>query len=172
MKPSWHHTNTLALPLALLVLLPFLFACWFHLEQFSIRREMQEKLKGRETETLRLPRESLVWYKPGKEILVNGRLFDVLRITPDGSQLLVYGLFDPKETQLQMKAIRLLHRQQEEKEGSLSILSKLLQQICALPEQHQLTNIPATLPSAFSIITTVVLPDRALPVTGPPPRML
>lgn len=159
-----------SIPLAALVLTPFLFACYFQVQQSVIRKRMEEKLMGQELTVLKLKQADLVWYKKGKEIILQGRLFDVFSITQKGDDLTVSGLFDDAETKLHMKAIRLLDKENRNHNKSLAGYAHWLQQLFTSPETHEPDPPPAAAEKNFAAAGKSLLPQGNLTAVFSPPR--
>ena len=80
---------------------PLLYTIGWQVKQQTIRHRMHEALEYTLTHTLTLTPPELSWAIEGKELLINGRLFDVKEINPCANGTLeIKGLFDDEETQL------------------------------------------------------------------------
>lgn len=66
----------------------------------AIRIIMFEKLEKENIQSLRLPADKINWYKKGREIIIDGKMFDVKSIVRQGEEYLITGLFDEMETTL------------------------------------------------------------------------
>ena len=90
--------------LLIVLLCPLLMFVSIQLRQVCIREAMMERLERESQHTVKL--EKLIWYKKDKELLIEGRLFDVKSIQKcDDGKYLVKGLYDEEETELK-KQIR------------------------------------------------------------------
>lgn len=71
----------------------------FYYQQKDIRTDIKKAFKTKELSVIRL--NKIKWYKKNKEIIVNGTLFDISKITKqkDGTYL-VEGLYDHQEQKL------------------------------------------------------------------------
>jgi hypothetical protein len=99
---------------------PMLLTAWMLFMQARIRHEMLEKLEKENLETLILRRDQIQWKEKGKELLIDGQLFDVFSMTPTTAGYQVRGLWDRAETALKNKLDHTLEHQQERREqGSL-----------------------------------------------------
>ena len=85
--------------LLLILLCPLIMFVGIQLRQVCIREAMMERLERESQHTVKL--EKLIWYKKDKELLIEGRLFDVKSIhkCEDGKSC-VKGLYDEEETKL------------------------------------------------------------------------
>lgn len=87
--------------LLVLVLAPvaFMFVC--HVRQQAIQHRMKERLEEQLLQAIVLNKDDIHWFKPGKEIMIENRLFDVKHIEElsDGTTRFT-GLYDEEETLL------------------------------------------------------------------------
>lgn len=82
-------------------LLPWLFICSFYLRQNQIRNKMKEKFEtGAPHQRLSIPDHAINWVKTGKEIVVNGKMFDIKTAYSENGITHFTGLFDEEETLL------------------------------------------------------------------------
>jgi len=86
--------------MATIIMLPFFFIAVFHLQKFFVQVEMRQELKHKQLVTLQLPVDEIQWYKEGKEIIVEGLLFDVKSITYNNGLATISGLYDKKEKEI------------------------------------------------------------------------
>ncbi len=93
-----------------LTVLPLLYAAWLSVKQVQVQQTMQEQLENTALQTITLPTTSLHWAKAGKELLIDGHLFDVKKITYTANYITVTGLFDKAETAIK-KIINNHHHQ-------------------------------------------------------------
>ncbi len=84
----------------LVVAAPLLFSVVLVCRQFQVQREMQEKLETASLQTITLPAANTSWVTPGKEIAIDGKLFDVKAFEYCGNNIRLTGCFDIKEDQL------------------------------------------------------------------------
>lgn len=82
---------------------PFISYLHFTISRAIHRHHMWEMAEQSHTETLLLPKNTLVWVKKGKEILVNGTYFDVKKITYKNDWATVTGIYDHVEKQLEQQ---------------------------------------------------------------------
>ncbi len=86
---------------------------------------MKERLESEMLHTISMAESDAHWLKEGKEMLVNGRMFDVksFQQSSDG-KVIVSGLYDDDETAL-VKAVR--DTQQKDNNTSGKLLAQLFQ---------------------------------------------
>ena len=80
---------------------PLFVFLFFIAQRQYLRWQMEEKLEKEQLTTITINAHDFKWYKEGKEIVVNGHLFDVEEIKRlDNDQLLITGLYDYQEQEL------------------------------------------------------------------------
>ena len=72
----------------------------FSLHQLWIRHEMLEKLEVEHLHLITLNLKDLHWEEEGKELMIDGRMFDVNSMKISGDKVLLNGLYDDEETRL------------------------------------------------------------------------
>ena len=82
------------------VAVPFVFILFVHIKQQTIRHKMKESLEHQLLQTITLSENEINWVKPGKEILVDGKMFDIKSHVIVNSRHKFTGLFDHEETAL------------------------------------------------------------------------
>ena len=107
-------------------LLPTLFLAFALIHQHWIKWEMQEKLEKSQLTTLTLRTHSIQWAKKGKEILIDGKLFDVKSIVVENEQATIIGLFDEEETTLVTQINTQVHQHHTSHQLKLSLFSSIL----------------------------------------------
>ena len=83
-----------------IIMLPVFYVAVFHLQKNVVQQAMKKKLKHQQLVTIEIPVHKICWYIPGKEILVNGSLFDVESIVYNNGIALIKGLYDTQEKEL------------------------------------------------------------------------
>jgi hypothetical protein len=80
--------------------IPVAMVLSFHINQQLVRYEMKEKLEEQNLHTITLSTENVHWVKKNKEILVNGKMFDVKSFSIENGLFKFTGLYDEEETAL------------------------------------------------------------------------
>ena len=152
-------------------LTPVLYILVFHIHQFSVRLEMQKQLNDQALQTISLSANELQWTRNGKEIIVDGKLFDVKAIDyrSNGDALLT-GLYDHDETLL----IELLQRDQEEEDDTTTgeQLTNLFQLVLTLPGSlvHEYNNCLLRKGTGFPV-NDMALSSVFKKILTPPPQV-
>ncbi|MBK8611457.1 MAG: hypothetical protein IPL84_16350 [Chitinophagaceae bacterium] len=62
------------------------------------------------TQTVSVPVNNIEWVKKGKEVIINGKYFDVSSYTTVGDQVLLTGYFDQKEDKIVSHIKKVFHQ--------------------------------------------------------------
>ncbi len=101
MKKRLLYRQLQATGLGLLMALPMLSPLFHAIRISSHHFEMwSHEIKG-ELQTLEIDASSIRWKKENKELLINGRYFDVKKITYSKDKAILTGFFDEKEDLLE-----------------------------------------------------------------------
>src|SRR5687767_12377378 len=113
-KRTW-----MAAALLVLISLPLGLFIYYKVQQMVVRHEMMEKLEHAELQTIELSASDVQWYEENREIIVKGKLFDVLSQSkvPGTDKIRFTGLFDEAETELEYKAGRLIQEKEKNDAG-------------------------------------------------------
>ncbi len=81
---------------------PLLFVLFFSFKQQVIRHRMHRRLEEQQLHTVVLAENTVRWAEEGKEILIEGRLFDVQSMEHKDGTIIFHGLYDEEETELEL----------------------------------------------------------------------
>jgi len=112
--------------------------------------------------------KKIEWIKKGKEIMVNGKLFDVKKIVKENGQLIVTGLFDDEETAIE----NYLKRQSQGTQNSFVIRFLLWTQSLLCISWCFFVLLFFNRNLSFSITAQKKYTNPFLPVLTPPPCCL
>ncbi len=95
----------------------------FQLGKSVNRSQIKESMEYSRLEKKLLSQNQIHWVKEGRELIIDGKMFDVHSIKQlPGGTMEIYGLSDEKENQLNKEVERLLHKNK----GLQSVLVKIL----------------------------------------------
>lgn len=165
-----YKNKTLTVGLLIIISLPGLLVLHYQLRQLQIRHQMLESLEKQYVQTIRLPEKEIQWYKKNKELIIDGKLFDIKTISAENGMVTCTGLFDEKETLLKEKIHQLQRRQQKNKDGENLVIKfisfTLFYQGKIQPElQYNLTHI-----IPYGLYQNAPLLSKGLPTPAPPPK--
>lgn len=86
--------------LLLLVAIPIFFSVSILVKQKILHFQRDKKFEKETLQIVVVSAENIYWVKPGKEILLDGKLFDVKSYTRKGNNISLLGFFDHKEDKL------------------------------------------------------------------------
>jgi hypothetical protein len=114
-------------------LTPLLFTLAFTIKQQSIRHRMKERMEIQALHSITLADNEIRWAKEGKEIWVNGKMFDIKRSDHKNGLTTFYGLYDEDETLLKIVFNNGWKKKMTEQNQLLSQFFQSLQGICFTP---------------------------------------
>lgn len=126
-----------AFAFALLIALPLVFIGGMLVKQKIIRFQREERMERELLQTITVATEKIHWIKQGKEILLEGRMFDVKNFRQESGSYTLTGFFDDEEDTLhgQMKNIT-----GEKKDAFITAVFNFLQ----IPVYHEPEVQPAS----------------------------
>lgn len=83
--------------------IPLCLAIAFLLKQQIVAHQAFEKLENSASKTYQFSLAYIHWVKEGKELLVNGKMFDVKHSKITGNNIEITGIFDEEEDALQQQ---------------------------------------------------------------------
>ena len=95
MKAAFHKLTTCFL--LCLAALPLLFTIYIQTSQSILHEQMREELEENKLVTIRVSTSALSWTESGKEVIIDGKMFDVERFAVEGNAVVLTGLFDTDE---------------------------------------------------------------------------
>ncbi len=107
-----------AFAMLLLVALPVFLSVGLYIKQQLVQHERTQRFKTELLETFTIKAEKVDWIEVGKEIRINGRLFDVKSFKKNGANIIFTGFFDHKEDNL-VQQIAKLAKQKNQSQNPL-----------------------------------------------------
>ena len=98
----------------IIILCPVVIFYTLSIYQKVVQHLMEEKMEQAFLQTIVVKNGTFVWTKNGKEILVNGKMFDVKFYSNTGDEVIFKGLYDEEEK----KIIKELDALEHSKKGS------------------------------------------------------
>lgn len=96
--------------------------------QFYIRQRMETALEKETLTTISLPATEVVWYEEGREIMVEGQMFDIKSYTVKDGVFTAMGIFDEEETEV----VNLMKGHWSEQDQSQTLFGLLLLSHCII----------------------------------------
>ena len=104
-----------------LFLLPYLYFFGFNIQQQRVYDKMEERLEKENLITLIISAEEIQWVKYNKEVLFNGKMFDIKEIVFDDGEYIMQGLFDEDEMQLLANLKKNIENTTKQKQANLLV---------------------------------------------------
>ena len=79
---------------------PVFLSVKFILKEILIEQEVEKKMKTEVLQSVSIAKSGIIWIKPGKEILLDDKLFDVKYFESANDIIILTGFFDNEETEL------------------------------------------------------------------------
>ena len=149
-------------------LVPLLFMAVSLLHQQWNRWEMTEKMEHAQLIELAIQDTAVHWVKPGKELLVNGKLFDVKTVAHQNGVTHFTGLYDHEETAIIAHIRNQMHKEQGTQRVQATLFCYLLLGGDPTQLQHdficyqEITSRPQILDEGF------LIPPALARMTPPP----
>jgi hypothetical protein len=96
-----------AFVLLLILAIPLFFSVSVLIKQHIVQYQRNENFRKEILQTITISSTAVYWINPGKEILFNGKLFDVKSYIKKGNSLYLTGFFDEKEDKLVKQIVKL-----------------------------------------------------------------
>lgn len=157
----------------LLMTAPLAFNTFSLIQERLHFHQMQETLEQKSLQTLHLPESAITWIIPGKELRIDGKLFDVKCHTLKQGWMTIEGLFDEEEESIRESLVRYTEAHHPLTEPKIQLLASLL--------TPALVNAYAFQPVNFNLFDGnrhlsprryCRLPQRHFSIPTPPPRFL
>jgi hypothetical protein len=143
---------------------PLLFVLVFTIKQQSIRHLMKDRMEKQSLHSITLADNEIYWAKEGKEIWVNGQMFDIKSTDHKNGLTTFHGLYDDDETNLKKNFNNGWKKKMTEQNQLLGQLFQCLQGVYFMPatnspvsssKQHHIASLNSTkLQSQFKTILT------------------
>ncbi len=155
----------------LFVAAPFFLFVVFGVKQKIIQHQMLEQLESASLQTITINKVDITWVKKNKEIIVNGKLFDVKSYTVAGDKIILTGLYDDDEDKLKKEFANLMHQKKNEPAPLEQLVLKFI--LIAVINQNQQTNVFTCNQNTKLVYPfhSEVAVYQSVPVTNPPPNV-
>ena len=118
--------QTTALGLLLLAALPVLITVGLFVKQSLIQVQREERFETESLQTITVLSKDIIWLKAEKEILYNGKMFDVKSFKNNGTNLELTGFYDHKEDKLVKQTKSLIQQKEDGNNKSDNMVVKFL----------------------------------------------
>ena len=150
---------------------PIIIPCFLEIKITLLKSAAAERLEHESGITVLLSKNEITWSDPGKELIINGELFDVAEVIQTEEGFKFKGVFDGNETAFQHKAADLFEKETQKNDPVFLKCFQLLNDIYFSAPDNLLTQ-------AF-IFSRVTYPELCLngqsaqlSEISPPPKMI
>ena len=164
-------TRIIAVVFIIVAFTPLLLPVYFLVQQKVIQFNVHEALEEGTLQTITIHRSDITWTRQEKELLLNGKLFDVKNFTCSGDYLTVTGIFDGKEDELNLQ----LRRSVQERSPlnapvENALVSFLFQTLTTPPENINTSTVLSNL-NNYGFLKSEKLYSVYTSITSPPPKV-
>ena len=149
--------------------MPVVLTFFFLYKQQVIRHEMKEKLEKELLSTITIAKKDVIWVKYKKEIMTDGRMFDVESYTETNGLVTFTGLYDDDETALNKSLEKNIDKK---KNRDHQLLTRLFQVLHSF--YYNQTEDPVRAASNRTVYNNHTLQNISFPfinILTPPPRV-
>lgn len=150
--------------------LPGILCVYYEMAQHQAREQMEKKLEKEQLVQLQIPVNDLHWYKPAKEIVLDGALFDIKTMRIENGIAHISGLYDKQETKIKQQ-LRALQQKKDKDQGAGRLAFKWTSQTLFLELQELHCSIPDILMQQKFPGTTTHYPTVYADIVVPPPEV-
>jgi hypothetical protein len=164
-------TGFIASCLLLLFAVPVILGLCLHIQQQIHILNARERLEKSTLQSFQLNENEIVWERAGKEILINGQLFDVKQMTIKNGIATITGLFDKQEDQIKHTIVLIENKKSNRSENTIpQVLTNLLTPAMVSASYEDATCLMLINQTDFTINNTDSYSNRFLEVATPPPN--
>lgn len=153
--------------LLLLAAMPLIYTLFTGIAQKSIQHKMKERLETQLLHKITVAEKDIHWIKEGKEIWVDGRMFDIKSSHLRNGVYIFSGLYDEEETALLEKLKKNHHNSDNNKQ--LVQLFQLLQSFYNNIQEEIV--FPEIIPLGKFVPGTSPLASQFISIITPPPQV-
>jgi hypothetical protein len=153
----------------LLIAFPIFLHLYFTTAQFQIQYEMHRKSTLADQVEIVTPATSLIWLKKGKEILYQGKPFDIKSYKEYNGIATIKGYVDEKEHELIYKIIKIVTGQSNTQKTSPLAYKYFIPFYKPIVPYEALAN-SCSFNSSYFTSTPTRLMKQSIAIIAPPPR--
>ena len=112
--------------LMIVILCPLLIYTTLSFHKHLVKWQMEERLEHAALKTISLKKDAFTWVKINKEIVVNGRLFDVKSYVNKDENIIFKGLYDDEEKEIIHGINSLVHNKKNSSSHTFTLFKIML----------------------------------------------
>jgi len=161
----------IALGFILLLAIPLFLSVVFIVKQKILHLTIQERFGKELIQTITVSKKNFTWVKKEKEIIVEGKYFDVMHYKTAGDHVVLTGFYDNKEDEL-VKGIKKLIRQKKATNSSANqLVINFLSPIIGFNQTETTYNITWHFISGQYLSFDERLTTQSIPTPTQPPKL-
>ena len=129
------------------MVLPMAIPALLKLKENIAKKEACANITMLPLQTIRVEKKDIVWAEAGKEILIDGQLFDIKEIVETSTTITITGIFDKAETCLQKLSENLTGK---EKKDQGILLTEYFKFLSTTYFQNEDTGLSSAMPLSIS----------------------
>ena len=133
--------------LMVVILCPLLIYTTLSFHKHLVKWQMEERLEHAALKTICLKKDAFTWVKINKEIVVDGKLFDVKSYVTKDDKIVFYGLYDDEEKEIIHGINMLLHNKKKSSSHAFTLFKIILTPLtineCTLVVAHNVKDVKA-----------------------------
>lgn len=149
-----------------------LFFVFVQLKQSFITYQMKERLEEENVQTITLNKNQVNWVEEGKELIIDGEMFDVKSYTQKNDSLVISGLFDKAEKALKDKLASVLGNQKNNDAPLQQLIAQFLNPIILTQNSVQMQTIVLLSTPKKYFISTHKFSSTTKEISTPPPNYI
>ncbi|MEO6069046.1 MAG: hypothetical protein ABIN57_03230 [Chitinophagaceae bacterium] len=115
---------------------PYLFFTIVLLQQQYLKSTVEARLATKDIQIVAVSAQEVTWVHYEEEVIIEGKLFDVIQIKKSGSSLLLYGWFDEAEIELEESVANASKEKEDKNSIGFEQLFQLLQNSFFYPQSE------------------------------------
>ena len=164
-------TKIIAVVFIIVAFTPFLLPVYFLVQQKVIQFNVHEALEEGSLQTITINQSDITWTRQEKELLLNGKLFDVKNFSRSGDYLTVTGIFDGKEDELNLQLKRSVQERSPLNAAMENALVGFLFQTLTTPPDNINTSTVLFNLNNYGFLKSEKLYSIYNSITSPPPKV-
>jgi hypothetical protein len=161
----------MAFAMLLLIAAPLFLFVGFIVKQKIIQHQMLEQLEKTSLQTITVNKADILWAKKDKEVIINGKLFDVKSYVIAGDEIIVTGLYDTAENKLKKELTSLMHSKRNESAPLEQLILKFIFTAAINQnQQNELFFCSQNIKIIYPLHNEAAI-CQSLPVSTPPPNV-
>lgn len=153
--------------LLLIIAIPLFSSVSLLVKQKILHLQREKKFEKETLQTVVVSAADIYWVKPGKEILLDGKLFDVKSYTTKSNKIFLLGFFDDKEDKLVQQIVE-REKQKRESDSPLNAVKFLFFPVYIAQNEISFEGSWKLLSQQFCSFNEMIPASPGYPVIHPP----